>query len=95
MPEALRASFAEAVRVGRIRCMQNKQVTSKPLHPAGALLLGDAFNMRHPLTGGAGGWVGGCCEVCVQEAGHFCGTEPYLLLHTSSPHVILRQPAQH
>jgi squalene monooxygenase len=32
--------------------MQNKQVTSQPLHPAGALMLGDAFNMRHPLTGG-------------------------------------------
>eukprot|EP00882_Tetradesmus_deserticola_P017539 GHRQ01018789.1.p1 GENE.GHRQ01018789.1~~GHRQ01018789.1.p1 ORF type:complete len:228 (+),score=117.48 GHRQ01018789.1:306-989(+) len=32
--------------------MQNKQVSCQPLHQPGALLLGDAFNMRHPLTGG-------------------------------------------
>ncbi|KAL4422281.1 hypothetical protein ABPG75_008478 [Micractinium tetrahymenae] len=52
VPEVLRPAFEAAVKNGRIRCMQNKQVTSQPLHPAGALLLGDAFNMRHPLTGG-------------------------------------------
>ena len=35
------------------------QVTVSPLHAPGAILLGDAFNMRHPLTGGwVGGWVG-------------------------------------
>ena len=52
MPDCLRTAFEAAVKHGRIRCMQNKQVTSQPLHPAGALMLGDAFNMRHPLTGG-------------------------------------------
>ncbi|PRW45481.1 arginine--tRNA chloroplastic mitochondrial-like isoform X2 isoform B [Chlorella sorokiniana] len=52
VPACLRTHFETAVKHGRIRCMQNKQVTSQPLHPAGALLLGDAFNMRHPLTGG-------------------------------------------
>lgn len=31
---------------------QNKQLPAKPLRQPGALLLGDAFNMRHPLTGG-------------------------------------------
>lgn len=35
-----------------IRTMQNKCLYSQPLHQPGALLLGDAFNMRHPLTGG-------------------------------------------
>jgi len=35
-----------------LRSMQNKQLTTSPVHPPGALLLGDAFNMRHPLTGG-------------------------------------------
>ena len=54
VPPELRPSFEAAVKHGRIRCMQNKQVTSQPLHPAGALLLGDAFNMRHPLTGAWG-----------------------------------------
>lgn len=52
IPATLRSAFETAVKHGRIRCMQNKQVTGQPLHPAGALLLGDAFNMRHPLTGG-------------------------------------------
>jgi squalene monooxygenase len=37
---------------GALRSMQNKQLTTSPVHPPGALLLGDAFNMRHPLTGG-------------------------------------------
>eukprot|EP00877_Chromochloris_zofingiensis_P011908 jgi/Chrzof1/6971/Cz02g06030.t1 len=52
VPVELRAAFLEAVETGNIRSMQNKQLTSKPLHQPGALLLGDAFNMRHPLTGG-------------------------------------------
>lgn len=52
VPPQLRASFEAAVHAGRIRSMQNKQVTCAPLHQPGALLLGDAFNMRHPLTGG-------------------------------------------
>jgi hypothetical protein len=60
------------VRHGRVRCMQNKQVTSQPLHPAGALMLGDAFNMRHPLTGKSrsreGGWPGGGARVCRRVA---------------------------
>uniref|UniRef100_A0A061QZC0 Squalene monooxygenase n=1 Tax=Tetraselmis sp. GSL018 TaxID=582737 RepID=A0A061QZC0_9CHLO len=52
VPEALRAPFLAAVDGGDIRCMQNKQMASAPICQPGALLLGDAFNMRHPLTGG-------------------------------------------
>ena len=52
VPESLRAAFLAAVDGGRIRTMQNKQLPAKPMHQPGALLLGDAFNMRHPLTGG-------------------------------------------
>ena len=52
VPPVLREAFEAAVRHGRVRTMQNKQLTSQPLHQPGALLLGDAFNMRHPLTGG-------------------------------------------
>ena len=52
VPDSLRAAFLAAVEGGAIRSMQNKQLTSKPLHQPGALLLGDSFNMRHPLTGG-------------------------------------------
>lgn len=52
IPEILKEAFENAVKHGRIRTMQNKQLTVAPLHPPGALMLGDAFNMRHPLTGG-------------------------------------------
>lgn len=52
IPDELRPAFLEAIENETIRSMQNKQVSCQPLHMPGALLLGDAFNMRHPLTGG-------------------------------------------
>ncbi len=52
VPDQLRDSFLDAVDTSLIRSMQNKCLYSQPLHQPGALLLGDAFNMRHPLTGG-------------------------------------------
>jgi hypothetical protein len=47
VPEQLRAAFMAAIDAGRLRSMLNKQMTLKPLHRPGALLLGDAFNMRY------------------------------------------------
>lgn len=32
--------------------MPNRSMPAAPLPTPGALLMGDAFNMRHPLTGG-------------------------------------------
>ena len=32
--------------------MPNRSMPADPLPTPGALLMGDAFNMRHPLTGG-------------------------------------------
>ena len=52
VPSALRSPFEEAVKAGGVRAMQNKLMAAAPLHTPGALLLGDSFNMRHPLTGG-------------------------------------------
>ena len=52
VPEGLRDAYLEAVERGEIRSMQNKLMAAQPVHQAGALLLGDSFNMRHPLTGG-------------------------------------------
>ena len=52
VPAELRAPFEEAVGAGGVRAMQNKLMAAAPLHTPGALLLGDSFNMRHPLTGG-------------------------------------------
>lgn len=46
VPEQLRTAFLAAIDAGRLRSMLNKQMTLKPLHRPGALLLGDAFNMR-------------------------------------------------
>lgn len=53
VPEQLRPAFLAALEnPAAIRSMQNKLMPAQPLHQPGALLLGDAFNMRHPLTGG-------------------------------------------
>ena len=52
IPANLRAPFAAALGGGRARSMPNKLMPARPIHTPGALLLGDAFNMRHPLTGG-------------------------------------------
>ncbi|XP_041025692.1 squalene epoxidase 3-like [Juglans microcarpa x Juglans regia] len=52
VPPELRDDFISAVDKGNIRTMQNRSMPAD-LHPTpGALLMGDAFNMRHPLTGG-------------------------------------------
>ena len=52
LPISLRPAFETALASSKLRAMQNKQLAANPLHPPGALLLGDSFNMRHPLTGG-------------------------------------------
>jgi len=52
VPPSLREAYLQAVEAGGVRTMQNKLMSVQPLHQPGALLLGDAFNMRHPLTGG-------------------------------------------
>lgn len=52
LPAELKEAFATALEGAKIRSMQNKDLAANPLHPPGALLLGDSFNMRHPLTGG-------------------------------------------
>ena len=52
LPAELKESFKTAIDSAKLRSMQNKHLAANPLHPPGALLLGDSFNMRHPLTGG-------------------------------------------
>eukprot|EP00253_Pinus_taeda_P032888 PITA_32888 len=52
LPKQLQVPFLAAVEKGNIRTMPNKSMPASPLPSPGALLLGDAFNMRHPLTGG-------------------------------------------
>ncbi|GAB2279591.1 Squalene epoxidase 1 [Dionaea muscipula] len=52
VPPELHDSFVAAVEKGNIRTMPNRSMPAAPHPTPGALLMGDAFNMRHPLTGG-------------------------------------------
>ncbi|GAV57995.1 SE domain-containing protein/NAD_binding_8 domain-containing protein [Cephalotus follicularis] len=52
VPPELYDSFVAAVDKGNIRTMPNRSMPADPHPTPGALLMGDAFNMRHPLTGG-------------------------------------------
>ncbi|XP_031376177.1 squalene monooxygenase SE1-like [Punica granatum] len=52
IPAELYASFLSAIEKGSIRPMANRSMPADPRPTPGALLMGDAFNMRHPLTGG-------------------------------------------
>lgn len=51
LPEHIQGPFLESVKSGRIRSMPNSFLPPSPILKAGVLCLGDAFNMRHPLTG--------------------------------------------
>ncbi|KDO78855.1 hypothetical protein CISIN_1g0099942mg, partial [Citrus sinensis] len=52
VPPELHEAFVSAVERGNIRTMPNRSMPADPQPTPGALLMGDAFNMRHPLTGG-------------------------------------------
>ncbi|KAL5707190.1 squalene monooxygenase [Ranunculus cassubicifolius] len=52
VPPELHDSFLAAIDKGSIRTMPNRSMPADPHPTPGALLMGDAFNMRHPLTGG-------------------------------------------
>lgn len=52
LPESIRDAFILAVQTTRPRSMPNSRLHPQEGHRHGVLLLGDAFNMRHPLTGG-------------------------------------------
>ncbi|KAM7470555.1 hypothetical protein LguiA_008738 [Lonicera macranthoides] len=52
IPSELSSAFTSAIDEGNIRTMANRSMPAAPYPTPGALLLGDSFNMRHPLTGG-------------------------------------------
>ncbi|XVF59218.1 hypothetical protein PTKIN_Ptkin07bG0257500 [Pterospermum kingtungense] len=56
-------AFIAAVDKGNIRTMANRSMPADPHPTPGALLMGDAFNMRHPLTGG--GMTGALSDIVV------------------------------
>ncbi|MGR9085911.1 MAG: FAD-dependent oxidoreductase [Gammaproteobacteria bacterium] len=52
MPEGMRRSYENAMQEGGFKVMPNHYMAAKPIIRKGAVMLGDALNMRHPLTGG-------------------------------------------
>ncbi len=52
IPEPMLDSYQKALHEGRFKVMPNHYMPAKPIIRKGAVMLGDALNMRHPLTGG-------------------------------------------
>ena len=52
IPECMRDSYEQALQEGGFKVMPNHYMAAKPIIRKGAVMLGDALNMRHPLTGG-------------------------------------------
>ncbi|KKY29095.1 putative squalene epoxidase [Phaeomoniella chlamydospora] len=52
LPSKVQPSFARAIEAGGLRSMPNSFLPSTTQRTPGLILLGDALNMRHPLTGG-------------------------------------------
>ncbi|PPJ54738.1 hypothetical protein CBER1_06872 [Cercospora berteroae] len=52
LPQRVQPSFAAAIEKDRLRSMPNSWLPPTTNKTPGLLILGDAMNMRHPLTGG-------------------------------------------
>ncbi len=52
IPESMKSYFVDAVSEENFKVMPNHYMAAKPVLKPGAVLLGDALNMRHPITGG-------------------------------------------
>lgn len=52
VPESLRPSFDAALTESKFRCMPNSYLPARQNDVTGLCVIGDALNMRHPLTGG-------------------------------------------
>ena len=63
VPQLFREAFVQAVKDGKSKSMPNRVMAAHPAVTDGAILLGDSFNMRHPLTGG--GMTVALSDVCI------------------------------
>jgi squalene monooxygenase len=52
LPKCVQPAFQEALDEGKLRSMPNSWLPPSTNRTPGLVLLGDAMNMRHPLTGG-------------------------------------------
>lgn len=51
VPASVRPSFKKAIEAGKLRSMPNSFLPPSTQKTPGLIILGDAMNMRHPLTG--------------------------------------------
>ena len=52
LPDSVKPSFEKALDEGKLRSMPNSFLPPSVNRTSGLVMLGDAMNMRHPLTGG-------------------------------------------
>ncbi|KAJ4294029.1 Squalene epoxidase [Kalmusia sp. IMI 367209] len=52
LPTSVQPSFRRAIETGKLRSMPNSFLPPATQKTPGMIILGDAMNMRHPLTGG-------------------------------------------
>ncbi|MEO1886315.1 MAG: FAD-dependent oxidoreductase, partial [Methyloprofundus sp.] len=52
LPNEFKECFANAMAENNFKVMPNHYMPAKPVLREGAVMLGDALNMRHPITGG-------------------------------------------
>ncbi|XP_051827040.1 squalene monooxygenase [Antechinus flavipes] len=52
LPEYVKEPFLEGIQNDHLRSMPASFLPPSPLNKKGVLILGDAYNIRHPLTGG-------------------------------------------
>ncbi|KAJ3331361.1 Squalene epoxidase [Blyttiomyces sp. JEL0837] len=52
LPKSVQSSFYKALETERLRVMPNSYLPPSSTKREGVIVLGDAMNMRHPLTGG-------------------------------------------
>ncbi|PSN74679.1 squalene monooxygenase [Corynespora cassiicola Philippines] len=52
LPECVQPAFRKAIEEGKLRSMPNSFLPPTTQKTPGLIMLGDAMNMRHPLTGG-------------------------------------------
>ncbi|KAJ5926910.1 hypothetical protein N7516_008683 [Penicillium verrucosum] len=63
LPEGAQQSFSDALEQSQLRSMPNSFLPASANKTPGLMILGDALNMRHPLTGG--GMTVALNDVCV------------------------------
>lgn len=88
LPAGVQPSFRAALENDRLRSMPNSFLPAAPNKTPGLVILGDALNMRHPLTGG--GMTVALNDVVV--LGELLG--PDIVPNLADSHTVLKQLAK-